>query len=67
MKSSPYPVRLMELSLQYGAAIGFGILTVENEEQALVRAKISQGNKGKDAALACLRMIELKRKFDVTT
>ena len=58
---------LMELYLQYGAAIGFGILTVENEEQALVRAKISQGNKGKDAALACLRMIELKRKFDVTT
>jgi 6,7-dimethyl-8-ribityllumazine synthase len=58
---------LMDLSLKYGAAIGFGILTVENEEQAHVRADVSQGNKGKDAAEAMLRMIELKRQFDVTT
>jgi len=57
---------LMDLSLQKGAAIGYGILTVENEEQAWARAKISEGNKGRDAALACLRMIELKRQFDVT-
>ena len=58
---------LMDLSTQHGAAIGYGILTVENEEQAWVRARISEGNKGHDAATACVRMIELKRKFDVST
>jgi len=58
---------LMDLSLQHGAAIGYGILTVENEEQAHARANAAQGNKGHDAATACLRMIELKRTFDVTT
>ena len=58
---------LMDLALKFGAAVGFGILTVENEQQAHVRADVKDGNKGKDAALACLRMIELKRKFDVTT
>lgn len=54
---------LMDLSLQ-GAAIGYGILTVENEEQAWERAGVSQGNKGRDAASACLRMIELKKKYE---
>jgi 6,7-dimethyl-8-ribityllumazine synthase len=51
---------LMELSLQ-GAAIGYGILTVENMKQAKARAKVNKGNKGKDATEACLRMIELKK------
>ena len=58
---------LMDLALKYGAAVGFGILTVENEEQAHVRADVARGNKGKDAVVAALRMIELKRQFDVTT
>jgi len=58
---------LMELALKNGAAIGYGILTVENEEQAWARARIEQGNKGNDAALACLRMVALKRQYDVTT
>lgn len=54
---------LMDLSLEYGAAIGYGILTVENEAQALARARISEGNKGRDAAEACLRLIEIRRRF----
>lgn len=58
---------LMNLAHKDGAAIGYGILTVEDEDQAWVRAKISDGNKGKDAAEACLRMIEIKRLFDATT
>jgi 6,7-dimethyl-8-ribityllumazine synthase len=58
---------LMDLSTQAGAAIGYGILTVEDEEQAWVRARVNDGNKGKDAATACLRMIELKRQFDANT
>lgn len=58
---------LMGLSLQQNAAIGYGILTTENMEQAKVRADRKDGNKGADAAAACLRMIELKRQFDVTS
>jgi 6,7-dimethyl-8-ribityllumazine synthase len=55
---------LMELSIAQHAAIGYGILTVENEEQAWERAGVAQGNKGRDAALACLRMIELKKRYE---
>jgi 6,7-dimethyl-8-ribityllumazine synthase len=51
---------LMELSLE-GHAIGNGILTVENREQALVRA--IKKNKGRDAAQACLAMIAAKKRF----
>ncbi len=54
---------LMDLATGHQAAIGYGILTVENEEQAWVRADLKQGNKGADAAVACLRMIELKKHF----
>ena len=56
---------LMDLSVQHHAAIGYGILTVETMQQAQIRADRKQGNKGAVAAQACLRMIELKRKFDV--
>lgn len=58
---------LMNLAHKDGAAIGYGILTVEDEEQAWVRARVGEGNKGRDAVQACLRMIEIKRQFDVTT
>src|SRR5450631_3790022 len=52
---------LMDMAVRHEAAIGYGILTVENEEQAWARADIKHGNKGRDAALACLRMIEIKQ------
>jgi 6,7-dimethyl-8-ribityllumazine synthase len=54
---------LMELSHGLGLAIGYGILTVENEAQALARAKPDQKNKGRDAAAACLDMIALRSKL----
>lgn len=54
---------LMSLSVDRGLAIGNGILTTENGEQAWRRARISQGNKGKAAAEAMLRMVELQRHF----
>ena len=53
---------LMELTLQ-GFAIGNGILTVENEEQARVRADPGLGNKGADAASAALALYELREKY----
>ena len=55
---------LMNLSLE-GAAIGYGILTVENKEQAFARAATTQGNKGRDAAEAVLSIIKLKKNMGV--
>ena len=53
---------LMELSVQRQLAIGYGILTVENEEQAWARAATDRGDKGGDAAYACLSMVALRQK-----
>ena len=55
---------IMDLTLQ-GYAIGNGILTVENSEQAWDRADMSRKNKGGEAALAAIRMAELKSSFNV--
>jgi 6,7-dimethyl-8-ribityllumazine synthase len=56
---------LMDLTLQYQLALGNGIQTVENGDQAWDRADKSKKNKGGGAAAAALDMIELKRKFHV--
>ena len=53
---------LMALSMD-GIAIGNGILTVENEAQALARARRTEKDKGGEAAKAALRMLELREKF----
>jgi len=52
----------MALSMD-GIAIGNGILTVENEEQALVRAKKAEKDKGGEAARAAMAMLALQDKF----
>jgi 6,7-dimethyl-8-ribityllumazine synthase len=54
---------LQDLAVKYTLALGYGILTVENEAQAWERARVDRKNKGGDAARACLAMIEAKRKF----
>lgn len=54
---------LMELIVHRRQAVGLGILTCETREQAWVRADRKQKNKGADAANACLKMIELRKKF----
>ena len=53
---------LMALTMD-GIAVGNGILTVENEAQAIVRAEPAQGDKGGDAARAALVLLELKSRF----
>jgi len=53
---------LMDLTLD-GFAIGNGILTVENEEQAIVRADPAQLDKGGHAAQAALALFELREKY----
>jgi 6,7-dimethyl-8-ribityllumazine synthase len=53
---------LMALTMD-GIAIGNGILTVENEAQALVRARRTEKDKGGGAARAALAMIALKERL----
>ena len=53
---------LMDLTLQ-GFAIGNGILTVENEAQAVARADPRQSDKGGDAARAALALYDLRAQY----
>jgi 6,7-dimethyl-8-ribityllumazine synthase len=53
---------LMALSMD-GLAIGNGILTVENEAQALTRARPGEKDKGGEAAKAALAMLALRQRF----
>ena len=53
---------IMALTMD-GIAIGNGILTVENEEQALVRADPAQKDKGGEAAKAALALLALRERF----
>jgi 6,7-dimethyl-8-ribityllumazine synthase len=53
---------IMALTMD-GIAIGNGILTVENEDQALVRADPAQKDKGGEAAKATLALLGLQNRF----
>ena len=53
---------IMALTMD-GVAIGNGILTVENEAKALVRADPAQKDKGGEAAKAAMALLALKEKF----
>ena len=53
---------IMALTMD-GIAVGNGILTVENEAQALARADPKQGNKGASAAEAAMALLALQEKF----
>lgn len=50
---------LLDVAVRNGIPVGNGILTVENEGQARERAAIDQGDKGGDAARACLRLLDV--------
>ncbi|MCY1240246.1 6,7-dimethyl-8-ribityllumazine synthase 1 [compost metagenome] len=54
---------IMDLAVSESLAIGNGILTVENDDQAWARARRSEGDKGGFAARAALTMSELKKKL----
>lgn len=51
------------VALAHDLAVGNGILTVESEAQAIVRADPAQKNKGRDAAEAALKLIEVKKRY----
>ena len=54
---------LMDIAVEDSVAIGNGILTTENEEQAWVRARKGEGDKGGFAARAALTMIALRERL----
>lgn len=61
---------LQDLAIREGLAIGYGILTVENKEQAMARASVemtsSKAGKGQHAVEACLTMVKLRERFGVS-
>ena len=54
---------LMDLAIGKRLAIGNGILTVEDEDQAWARARVSEGDKGGGAARACLDVLSVKKRL----
>jgi 6,7-dimethyl-8-ribityllumazine synthase len=54
---------LQDLMVRDGLALGFGILTCENETQALVRASPEGRDQGGRAVRACLALVDLRRRF----
>jgi 6,7-dimethyl-8-ribityllumazine synthase len=55
---------LMQVAIANAVPIGNGILTVDNEKQAMQRAKGGRDGKGGDAARACLRLVDTARMFE---
>jgi 6,7-dimethyl-8-ribityllumazine synthase len=53
---------IMQVNLDYNAPVSFGVLTTDNQEQAIERAGGRHGNKGIEAAAAVLSMLKLKLK-----
>lgn len=52
------------LMLEYKRPVGFGVLTTENEEQALARAGGAHGNKGQEAAQVVIEMMGLLQELE---
>jgi 6,7-dimethyl-8-ribityllumazine synthase len=57
------PAAILDLSMEESIAVGNGILTTENEQQALIRARRREGDKGGFAARAALAMIALRERL----
>jgi 6,7-dimethyl-8-ribityllumazine synthase len=54
---------LMDLTVGKRLCIGNGVLTVEDEQQAWARARVSEGDKGGGAARAAMTMVALKQQL----
>ncbi len=54
---------IMNLVVRHGLALGFGILTVENSDQAIVRSRVDKLDKGGEAARAALSLIRARRRL----
>ncbi|MBN2560764.1 MAG: 6,7-dimethyl-8-ribityllumazine synthase [Phycisphaerae bacterium] len=54
---------LAQVSLETGVPVGFGLLTTDTIDQAIERAGTKSGNKGADAALSTVEMVNLLREI----
>lgn len=54
---------LMRASMETGTAVGFGILTVDTDDQAMARSEPGKTNKGFEAAMAAIEMANLLKQF----
>ncbi len=54
---------IMDLNLEKGIPVAFGVLTTNNQQQAIDRAGGKYGNKGVEAAIAALKMMHLKQEL----
>ena len=50
--------KIMDISVDNILPVGFGILTCYDLEQAIVRSDVNQKNKGREAALACIKLLK---------
>jgi 6,7-dimethyl-8-ribityllumazine synthase len=55
---------VMAAARKHGLPVGMGVLTVDTIEQAIERAGTKAGNKGEEAALAVIEMVNLLRRLD---
>ncbi|NRA53215.1 MAG: 6,7-dimethyl-8-ribityllumazine synthase [Gammaproteobacteria bacterium] len=55
---------LAQVAMQYTIPVAFGVLTTDTIEQAIERAGTKAGNKGAEAALSALEMINVMRQLD---
>ncbi|ADC62697.1 MULTISPECIES: 6,7-dimethyl-8-ribityllumazine synthase [Allochromatium] len=55
---------MAQVSLKHGLPVAFGVLTVDSIEQAIERAGTKAGNKGAEAAMSALEMVNLLRQID---
>ncbi len=54
---------MAQVTLKHGIPIAFGVLTVDTIEQAIERAGTKAGNKGAEATLSAIEMVNLLRQF----
>ena len=55
---------MAQVSLKHGVPIAFGVLTVDTIEQAIERSGTKAGNKGAEAALSAIEMVNVLRQLD---
>jgi 6,7-dimethyl-8-ribityllumazine synthase len=55
---------IMRVNLEYNSPVSFCLLTDTNMQQSVDRSGGKHGNKGVECAVACLKMIELKKSFE---
>lgn len=58
---------IKDVTLQYNTPISFCVLTDNNMQQSIDRSGGKHGNKGIECAIACMKMISLKRDFEMAS